>query len=289
MRIRRPVVAGLFYEREKEALLRQVEEAFRKGPGVHPLRSGPYTGSVLGAVVPHAGYVYSGYVAAYAYAEMASGGAPEVVILVGPNHHALGMPVAISEADAWETPLGTVEVDREVAGRIIEWSEVAVLDDSAHAYEHSLEVQLPFLQYAFSEGFKIVPITMYLQEPTVSRKLGRAVARVLKELGVKAYIVASSDFTHYEEARKAAEKDRATMDAILRLDERGLYDVIIERDVTACGYGAIMTLIAAARELAPVRAKLLKYANSGDVTGDYSEVVGYASICFYREACPELK
>ncbi|MEM0042387.1 MAG: AmmeMemoRadiSam system protein B [Thermofilaceae archaeon] len=284
MRIRRPAVAGLFYERSREGLLRQLEEAFLKGPGARLQKPGPYAGSVLGAVVPHAGYVYSGYVAAYSYAEMASSGTPEVVILVGPNHHALGMPVAVSEADAWETPLGTVEVDKEVAKRIIEWSEVAALDDSAHAYEHSLEVQLPFLQYIFGESFKIVPISMYLQEPTVSRRLGRAIARVLKELGVKAYVVASSDFTHYEEARKAAEKDRAAIDAILRLDDRGLYDVIIEKDVTACGYGAIMTLIAAAREMPPVRVKLLKYANSGDVTGDYSEVVGYASICFYREA-----
>lgn len=242
-----------------------------------------FTGRVLGVVVPHAGYVYSGYVAAYAYSELAAGGAPETVILVGPNHHAYGMPVAISAADAWETPLGSVEVDKEVAKRVAEWSEVAAFDDSAHAYEHSLEVQLPFLQYVFGGGFKIVPIGMYLQDLLVSRKLGHAIARVLKELGVKTYIVASSDFTHYEEARKAAEKDRAAIDAVLRLDEKGLYDVIVERDVTACGYGAVMTLIAAAKDLAPVKARLLKYANSGDVTGDYSEVVGYASICFYRE------
>lgn len=283
MKIRRPVVAGLFYERDREELLEQLEDAFRKGPGAIPASSS-FSGKVLGAVVPHAGYVYSGYVAAYAYAEMASGGVPETVILVGPNHHAYGMPVAVSEADAWETPLGTVEVDKEVAKRIVEWSDVVAFDESAHMYEHSLEVQIPFLQYVFGEGFKIVPVTMYLQNLEVSRRLGHAIARVVKEHGVKAYVIASSDFTHYEEARKAAEKDRAAIEAILRLDDRGLYDVIIEKDVTACGYGAIMALIAAARDLAPTKAKLLRYANSGDVTGDYSSVVGYASISFYRDS-----
>ena len=286
MRVRKPAVAGLFYERGREELLSQLEEAFRKGPGARP-QPQSFTGRVLGAVVPHAGYVYSGYVAAYAYTEMASSGAPETVIIVGPNHHAIGMPVAVSEADACETPLGAVEVDKEVAKRIVEWSQVVAFDETAHAYEHSLEVQLPFLQYVFGEGFKVVPISMYLQNLEVSRRLGHAIARVIGELGVKAYVVASSDFTHYEEARRAAEKDRAAIEAILRLDDRGLYDVIIERDVTACGYGAIMTLIAAARDLAPVEARLLKYANSGDVTGDYSSVVGYASICFYRSRAPQ--
>jgi len=283
IRVRSPAVAGLFYERDRDRLLKQLEEAFLKGPGYVP-KASSFTGGVLGAVVPHAGYMYSGYVAAYAYAELAKGGKPETVILIGPNHHAYGMPVAISEADAWETPLGRVEVDKESAKRVAEWSEVATFDESAHAYEHSLEVQLPFLQYIFGSDFKIVPITMYLQELLVARRLGHAIARLIKELGVKAYLIASSDFTHYEEARRAAEKDSAAIEAILKLDDRGFYNVIIERDVTACGYGPIMALIAAARDLAPVKAQLLKYANSGDVTGDYSEVVGYASICFYREA-----
>lgn len=281
MRIRRAAVAGLFYPSTRDELLRQLGEAFAKGPGEKP-SAGSYTGKVIGIVAPHAGYVYSGYVAAYGYAELARGGSPEVVILLGPNHHGIGMPVAASEADAWETPLGTVEVDKELARRLVEWSEVIAFDESAHRYEHSLEVQLPFLQYVFGSDFRIVPITMYLQNLEVSRRVGGAIARAFTELGVKAYVVASSDFTHYEEARKAAEKDRAAIEAILRLDDAGLYDVIIEKDVTACGYGAIMALIAAARRLAPSSAKLLKYANSGDVTGEYSEVVGYASIAFFR-------
>jgi AmmeMemoRadiSam system protein B len=281
MRVRRPTVAGLFYEASKERLLEQLEEAFAKGPGEKPSASS-YTGRVLGIVAPHAGYVYSGYVAAYGYAELARGGTPETVVLMGPNHHGIGMPVAASEADAWETPLGTVEVDKDLARRLAEWSEVIVFDDTAHRYEHSLEVQVPFLQYVFGSGFKIVPITMYLQNLEVSRRIGRAISRAIAELGVKTYVVASSDFTHYEEARKAAEKDHAAIDAVLRLDDRGLYDVIVEKDVTACGYGAIMALIAAARQLEPCTARLLKYANSGDVTGDYSSVVGYASIVFER-------
>lgn len=279
--MRRPVVAGLFYEFDRERLLKQLSEAFERGPGVKP-KANSYTGKVLGVVVPHAGYVYSGYVAAYGYAELARSGTPDVVILIGPNHHGVGLPVAVSGVGAWETPLGAVEVDKEVSKRLVEWSGVAAYDEVAHKYEHSLEVQLPFLQYIFGGGFRIVPVTMYLQDPGVSRKLGHAIARLYKELGLKAYVVASSDFTHYEEARVAAEKDEAAIDAVLNLDEGGFYDVIIERSVTVCGYGAIMALIATARDLAPVTAKLLKYANSGDVTGDYSSVVGYASIAFYR-------
>ena len=284
MRIRRPAVAGLFYEASRDRLLKQLEEAFTHplGPGSKPPKPGEYTGRVLGIVAPHAGYMYSGHVAAHGYVELARGGAPDAVILVGPNHHGMGMPVAASEADAWETPLGSVEVDKDLAKRLVEWSGVLAFDEEAHKYEHSLEVQLPFLQYVFGEGFKIVPISMYLQNPEVSRKLGAAIARAFEELGVKAYVVASSDFTHYEEARRAREKDEAAIDMILKLDEGGLYDVIVERDITVCGYGAIMALIAAARRLG-AEARLLKYANSGDVTGDYSSVVGYASIVFYRK------
>jgi len=281
VRVRRPAVAGLFYEASKDRLLRQLDEAFAKGPGEKP-QAASYTGRALGIVAPHAGYMYSGYVAAYGYAELARSGAPEVVVLLGPNHHGIGMPVAMSEADAWETPLGAVEVDKDLARRLVEWSEVIAFDETAHRYEHSLEVQIPFLQCVFGQEFKIVPISMYLQNLEVSRKIGRAIARAVTELGVKAYVVASSDFTHYEEARVAAEKDRAAIDAILRLDDRGFYDVVVEKDVTACGIGAIMALIAAARQLAPCSARLLRYANSGDVTGDYSSVVGYASILFER-------
>ncbi|MCS7104604.1 MAG: MEMO1 family protein [Thermofilaceae archaeon] len=281
MKVRRPVVAGLFYESGRERLLKQLDEAFLKGPGGKP-RAPSYTGKVIGIVAPHAGYVYSGYVAAYGYFELANGGIPETVVLLGPNHHGIGLPVAISEADAWETPLGVLEVDKELAKRLVEWSGVVAFDEGAHKYEHSLEVQLPFLQYTFGEGVKIVPISMYLQNLEVSRRLGHSISRVLTEMGVKAYVIASSDFTHYEEASRAVEKDKAAIDAILRLDDGGFYDVVIEKDVSACGIGAIMTLVTVARDLTPSSSKLLKYANSGDVTGDYSSVVGYASIAFYR-------
>jgi len=284
LRVRRAVVAGLFYEARREPLLRQVEQAFthQLGPGRVPPAPQAFTGRVLGIVSPHAGYMYSGPVAAHGYLELGLSGTPETVILVGPNHHAWGMPVAVSEADAWETPLGSVEVDRELCKFLVEESGVAAMDEEAHRYEHSLEVQLPFLQYVFKGGFGIVPVALYLQNLEVSRKLGRAIARMFEELGVKGYVVASSDFTHYEEAEKARGKDEKAIRHILGLDEGGLYDVVYELEATICGYGAIMTLIAAARQLGAKEARLLKYANSGDVTGDYSSVVGYASIAFYR-------
>lgn len=282
MRIRKPVVAGLFYEANRERLIEQLEEAFTKGPGAKPATSGEYKGNIVGIIAPHAGYVYSGYVAAFGYAELAKDGVPENVILLGPNHHGVGIPVAVSEANAWETPLGLVEVDKDFAKRLIEKSGILAFDESAHRYEHSLEVQLPFLQFIFGDSFKIVPVTMYLQNLEVSRKLGRAIAELIKESGVKAYIVASSDFTHYEEAGKAAEKDKAAINAILKLDEREFYDVVIERDATICGYGTVMAIISASKELEGRNVRLLKYANSGDVTGDYSSVVGYASLVFSR-------
>ena len=283
-RARRPVVAGLFYEASKEGLLKQLAEAFTHplGPGEEPPPPSSYSGRVVGIVAPHAGYTYSGHVAAHGYLELARGGKPESVVLIGPNHHAWGMPVAVSEADEWLTPLGSLEVDKELAKAIVEASDLIVFDEEAHRYEHSIEVQLPFLQYVFGEGVRIVPISMYLQNLEVSRRLGDAIARAFKELDVKAYVVASSDFTHYEEARKAREKDEAAIERILVLDDRGLYNVVIERDATICGYGAIMTLIAVTRRLGAGEVKLLKYANSGDVTGDYSSVVGYAAIAFYR-------
>lgn len=282
MRVRKPVVAGLFYEANKERLIKQLEEAFAKGPGVKPVTSKEYGEKIAGIVVPHAGYVYSGYIAAFGYAELARNGVPDTVVLLGPNHHGVGVPIAVSEADVWETPLGSVKVDKDSAKQLIEKSGILAFDESAHRYEHSLEVQLPFLQFIFGDDFKIVPVTMYLQNLEASRILGRALAKLIKESGLKAYVVASSDFTHYEEAGKAAEKDKAAIDAIIRLDERELYDVVIERDATICGYGAIMALISASKELGARNARLLRYANSGDVTGDYSSVVGYASLAFLR-------
>ena len=241
-----------------------------------------FTGRMLGLVSPHAGYVYSGPVAAHGYFELALSGKPDVVIILGPNHHAYGDPIALSSCEVWETPLGSLEVDLELSKEIARRSKVASFDDTAHRYEHSIEVQLPFLQFVFGSEFRIVPISMMLQNPEASRLLGIAIASAIKEHELRAYVIASSDMTHYEPQEVAERKDKLAIQRILGLDYKGLYDVVIEQDVTMCGYGPVMTLIVTAKELGAYSAKLLKYATSGDVTGDYSAVVGYASIGFYR-------
>ena len=285
-RVRYPAVAGAFYESDSRSLRRRLEWCFKHGlgPGRLPA-SEPTAGEPpLGLVSPHAGYMYSGPVAAHGYYELSLRDAPDVVVIVGPNHHGLGAPVALSTHDAWRTPLGDVRVDRDFVSALTRRG-VAELDDAAHMYEHSIEVQLPFLQYAYGERasqLRIVPIAMLLQNPDVSEELGRAIHEVSEELGARPLVIASTDLTHYEPQGSAQEKDRAAIDAILRMDPRRLYDVVVERDITMCGVGPVMTLIAYANSVGAAKATLLKYATSGDVTGDYSSVVGYASVLVTR-------
>lgn len=285
MQVRKPAVAGYFYPGNEEELREQLEKLFlhKLGPGRLPRPKESFSRRLAGIVSPHAGYVYSGPVAAHGYLELAEGGRPKLIVVMGPNHHAVGAPIALSDYEAWETPLGTVDVDLEISRELVGASGVMAFDNDAHRYEHSIEVQLPFLQFLFDSSFKLVPISMLLQNPETSRIVGEAVADVVLELEPRAYIIASSDFTHYEEARKAANKDKYALEKILSLDLKGLYDVVIERDVSICGPGPIMSLIAAAQKLNATKPRVLKYANSGDVTGDYSSVVCYASIAFYYQ------
>ncbi len=278
--VRKPCVAGAFYEARPEALRKQIEWCFLHdlGPGKLPEAEAADL-ELFGLISPHAGYVYSGPVAAHAYYLLSRAERPETVIIVGPNHSGLGAPVAIVDSGEWETPLGRVPVDSECASLILEVSGVVEVDDSAHKYEHSIEVQLPFLQYVLG-GFKLVPIAMLLQNYQVSRALGRALAEAANRF--KALVIATTDFTHYEPQSAAEEKDRAAISEILKLDARGLYDVVVEKDISMCGYGPVMALIEAARAADCAKAELLKYATSGHVTGDTSSVVGYASIAIYR-------
>ena len=285
MSVRRPAVAGLFYSSDRDGLLKELDSSFLHplGPGRLPEAVGPFTGSLLGIVSPHAGYMYSGPVAAHGYLALSRSGRPDVVFIMGPNHQGIGSPLALSEAEEWETPLGTVEVDREVSRLLMGACDFLAPDEHAHRYEHSVEVQVPFLQRVF-EGFSIVPIVMLLQNCEVAESLGRAMARVIEENGLRAYIVASTDFTHYEPDDVAKRKDRLAIEKITALDHRGLYDAVVETPISMCGPGPVMTLIVAARELGATRVTLYKYATSGDVVGERSAVVGYASLGFERVA-----
>lgn len=285
VRSKRPAVhAGYFYPAEKRELIEALKNAFlhELGPGKLPEKPGSYTGNLIGVVAPHAGYIYSGHVAAHAYLALAEGGKPDVVFILGPNHHALGAPIALDENEVWETPLGDVEVDFRVSKELASREQIIRFDFQAHAYEHSIEVQVPFLQFVFGEGFTIVPISMMLQTPEAARRVGEAIAGLIMEKGLRAYVVASSDMSHYVESRIAAEKDKVAIERVLSLDAEGLYNAVIEEDISMCGPGPVMALIYIAKKLGYTNVRLLKYADSGDVTGDKSSVVAYASLAFTR-------
>ena len=282
MEKRRPAVAGMFYEADPEALKAQIEWCFTHplGPGKLPKCCGERRESI-GFVSSHAGYMYSGPVAAHVYYRLAGERKPDTVIIVGPNHTGLGTLVSVMVEGVWETPLGEVEIDRELALRIVKYSELADIDDKAHLFEHSVEVQVPFLQYIYGGGFRIVPIVMWDQSSRAARDLGEAVHRAVKELGRDVVYIASSDFTHYEPHEVAVKKDRLAIERILSLDPEGLEKVVKEHDITMCGPGPVMSMLFYAKKAGAKGAELLKYATSGDITGDRSSVVGYAAIRVY--------
>ena len=246
------------------------------GPGALPGEARSAERHTLGLVSPHAGYRYSGPVAANGFARLAAEKMPEVVVIVGPNHRGLGAAVAVGRQSAWQTPLGSVDVDLEVGEAVVAGGQWARWDDLAHGMEHSLEVQVPFLQYIYGSGFKIVPVAMLRQEMEIARDLGRAIASALK--GRAGLIIASSDFSHYESQASAGRKDRLAIDAILKLDPAQVEATVISQNISMCGPGPVMAMITAGKELGARKASLLRYATSGDITGDYSEVVGYASV-----------
>jgi AmmeMemoRadiSam system protein B len=282
LKIRRPTQAGAFYEGDAEALKSQIENCFLKefGPKKRPKvnKNGPR--KIVGLVCPHAGYMFSGSVAANAYFELASDGKPDTVVILGPNHTGYGSGLAVAAEGLWRTPLGDVEVDGETANEIVQKARIVDVDELAHRFEHSVEVQLPFLQYLYGSEVKFVPMCFQMQDLASAVEVGKALAEVLA--GKNAVIIASSDMTHYEPQRNAVAKDMMALKAVEAMDEKRFYSIIEKQNVTACGYGPIAALIVAAKGLGVKEANLLCYKTSGDVTGDYSSVVGYASVCFKK-------
>jgi hypothetical protein len=250
------------------------------GPGELPEvnKAGPR--DVIGLICPHAGYMYSGPVAAHAYRRLAADGNPDTVIIFGPNHTGYGSGVAIMNEGLWRTPLGDAEVDTETAKQITKVSKILDVDDTAHSLEHSIEVQIPFLQYIYGSTIKFVPICFLMQDISTAKEVGQAAAKAVE--GKNAVIIASSDMTHYEPQERAEKKDREVLRAVEALDESRFSRTVESLRVTACGTGPIMALITAAKALEAKEAKLLCYETSGDVTGDYSSVVGYAAVCFTK-------
>jgi hypothetical protein len=229
---------------------------------------------VIGLISPHAGYIYSGAVAGAVISRIKF---KDTFIIMGPNHTGSGKPFSIMTEGRWKTPLGEVEIDSELGKRILASSRYLEEDYSAHLGEHSIEVQLPFLQY-FNAEFKLVPIILAHAGGAIYKEIGRALAKGIKESGRKAVIIASSDMTHYESQASAQRKDTQAIEAILKLDEDELLKRVEELDISMCGYAPAVSLIVAAKELGAKGAELVKYQTSGDTTGDYSSVVGYAGI-----------
>ena len=273
--LRHPAVAGHFYQGTAEALRKQVQGFII--PGAKRVKA-------LGILAPHAGLLYSGAVAGAVYSSVEL---PDTFILIGPNHTGLGASVSLMSSGRWETPLGTVDIDEQLAAAILKKSTHVHEDTLAHLREHSLEVQLPFIQY-FKDAFKIVPLQMLDTALTTCLEVGQAIGAAIKERGARSaddepgrhhvLIVASSDMSHYESAASAKEKDFKAIHNILSLDPEGLYNTVKNHGITMCGYGPAVAMLTACKILGASEAKLVKYANSGEVSGDYEQVVGYAGI-----------
>lgn len=276
---RYPAVAGLFYEADKENLIHQIEACFnhKLGPGKIPSVS-PTPLSKFILISPHAGYIYSGPTASHGYYRMANEGTPKTVVILGPNHYGLGSAIAMEKEGIWITPLGETEIDQEVAQLILNETDLIDIDSAAHLREHSLEVQLPFLQYLYRDKFRIVPINFSLQDLEASMQIGEALSKVMKNKNIA--LIASTDLTHYEPQESANKKDNIAINDVLSLDAESLYEHIKEYNISMCGVAPVIVAITVAKSLNLKKGVLLSYTTSGDITGDYSQVVGYASIAF---------
>jgi MEMO1 family protein len=280
--IRRPVVASQFYEGDAEALRAQITSCFlsQLGPKKLPqINFHSHPRNIVGLISPHAGYTYSGPVAASAFYELAIDGKPDTVVLLGPNHTGYGSGLALMREGVWRTPLGDVEVDSQIADAVLHETSIVDVDEVAHRFEHSIEVQLPFLQFLYGNAFKIVPLCFLMQDYESAVEVGRALVEALDASNTM--VIASSDMTHYESAKSAAAKDHAALKAVTDMDAKRFYETVETQNITACGYAPITALITYANGV-NAKATLLNYHNSGDVTGDHSSVVGYAAVNFRK-------
>jgi len=279
LQVRKPAVAGSFYPSDKTELSRLIDDCFthRLGPGRLP-PAAPGSARLVSCVVPHAGYIYSGPVAAHSYLHVSSLPDPEVIVVVAPNHYGIGSGVSSFSGGAWETPLGRLSVDEDGAKKLAKAAGVVDFDPESHRMEHSLEVQLPFLQKLYGDKVPFIPISLAFQDRGTVTEVAKGVEAVLRDR--KAVLIASSDFTHYEPADQARRKDLALVKDIESMDLGAFYSTLERLEVTACGFGAIATVIEASKALGFKRGELLKYATSGDTTGDNGQVVGYGALRF---------
>jgi len=263
MALREPVAAGSFYPKEKEELRQQLQEFFKGLPAQKKTNC---------IIAPHAGYVYSGRTAAFAFNALQES---RCFAILGPNHTGFGPAISISDADEWETPLGRIKVDSALREKLLAGTGIEA-DDSAHVQEHSIEVQLPFLQFLFKES-RILPITLMEHRLPELLKLAKAIA----SLGENISVIASSDFTHYEPKQAAEKKDGSAIKRIADLDVKGFHEMVLAQNMSICGFAPITALMQYAVEKRLKKGKLLHYDTSATASGDETAVVGYAAIGFY--------
>jgi AmmeMemoRadiSam system protein B len=263
--VRHPAVAGRFYPQDHEDLLEEVSTY---------LTATQQPVSALACVAPHAGYIYSGHVAGAVFARAEI---PRICIVLCPNHTGMGHPLAIMSDGAWETPLGEVPIAAELARSLKQRFPALEEDSAAHRAEHAIEVELPFLKLR-QPDLRFVPIALGARRFEVLEALGTALADVIAAQPDPVLIVASTDMNHYESDAVTRTKDHRAIERILTLDPRGLFDVVTQQDISMCGLGPTVSALTAARQLGAKSAELVKYATSGDVSGDRNMVVGYAGI-----------
>jgi len=263
--IRRAVAAGRFYPGRaseiREVMAAIIDKTARKD-------------DAIGLLMPHAGYPYSGMVAGATISRVKL---KDTFIIIGPSHTGLGKPFSIMTEGRWQTPLGEVEIDSGLGKELLSTSDYLQEDEAAHLYEHAVEVQIPFLQY-LKPDIRIVPIILAYGSGEVYKKIGLDMARAIRQSKRETVILASGDMTHYEPQASAEKKDGQAIKAMLKLDEDELTRRYEELKISMCAYGPAVCLISAAKELGATGAELVKYQTSGDSTGDYSSVVGYAGI-----------
>ena len=269
--MRDPAVAGYFYPSNKKELERMLASFFEKARKKVRERE-----NVIGIIVPHAGYIYSGLTAAYAYSSLPKN-LKKTFVIIGPNHTGYGSEISVYPSGKWKTPLGEVEVDSEFVKELLKSCKFAEEDEAAHIYEHSIEVQLPFLQFLYGNEFKIVPICLMDQSLEIAECLANALIKIDKDF----LLVASSDLNHYESYDVTQRKDMELINAITSLDLKKFYRTLKNLNVSACGYGAIATLMSLTKKLNG-KIELLWHSTSAEVSKDYSSVVGYSALIAFR-------
>ena len=273
--IREPAVSGTFYPSNPKVLKEDIRQYLSLVP------AGLVPGSVIGLISPHAGYMYSGQVAAYGYKTLVAG-AYDTVIIVAPSHRAYFQGAAVQDKGGYRTPLGLMPIDENVVRAIMEAGSLVHTDASVHRAEHALEVQLPFLQMTLGD-VPFVPLIMGEQDLPLCRKLAEQIVTAVKGLGKSALIVGSTDLSHYYPYAQAVRLDGAITGRLGAFDAEGLEEDLRADRAEACGAGPTLVTMLAARKLGADRSAVLKYANSGDVSGDKAAVVGYTSCVFYTE------